>query len=106
MSKGIQIIDSEERFTLEIEGATLYMRRLGSGTLQELKSRLPVPPDSGQVNAEILDYVIIDWEGVSTPLGDVPVPCTRENKVALPAYIKAEVLRASQGARAEAQGSA
>lgn len=98
MSKGIQIIDPEERFTLEIEGATLHLRRMSSEALMGMESTASY---KGQLNELVLDYVLVDWEGVTTPLGDVAVPCTRENKLALPAFIKAKVLLASQWARAE-----
>lgn len=101
MSKGIQIIDPEERFSLEIEGATIHMRRLDSSALLGLEGLLGAGTDKSKFNEEVLDYVLVDWEGVTTPLGDVAVPCTRENKLALPAYIKAQVLQASQWARAE-----
>lgn len=102
MSKGIQIIDPEERFVLTVEGAELHVRRLDSDSLVAIERRLGPAAGRKEVNEEVLDYVLVDWRGVESPLGGAEVPCTRENKLRLPAAVKAKVLAASQLARAEA----
>lgn len=101
MSKGIQIIDPQERFHLEVEGAKLVLRRMDSATLLELERRHPGPANRQILNDEVLDYVLLDWSGVQSPLGEAQVPCSRENKLMLPSAVKLKVLAAAQGARAE-----
>lgn len=96
---GIQIIDPEERFTLEMDGARLTLRRMDSGTLMEIEQRCQKEPGVPR-NDQVLDYVLVDWEGVTSPLGEAEVPCTRENKLKLPAAVKLKVLAAAQGPRA------
>lgn len=104
MSQGIQIIDPEERFSLEIEGATFTLRRIDSAALLALERRQPgaAPGREGSLNDEVLDYILLDWQGVTSPLGLAEVPCTRENKLRLPAAVKLKILGAAQGPRAEA----
>ncbi len=102
MTMGIQIIDPEERFTLTVEGAELQVRRLDSEALTAIERRLGPAAERSALNQEVLDYVLVDWQGVTSPLGGTEVPCTRENKLRLPAAVKAKVLAASQLARAEA----
>lgn len=99
--KGIQIIDPEERFQLPLEGSVLQLRRLDSATQQALERRHAADPDRNALAEELLDHVILDWEGVTSPLGDAPVPCTRENKLRLPLAVKLRVMAAAQGLRAD-----
>ncbi len=101
MASGIQIIDPEERFALEVDGARLYLRRLDSATVLAVERRFAGKKDNNQANDELLDYVLLDWEGVGSPLGNVEVPCTRENKLRLPTKVKLKVMAAAQNARAE-----
>ena len=100
MSKGIQIIDPEERFPIEVDGARLWLRRIDSATLTAIERRHRRDPDRRKINEEVLDYVLLDWEGVTSPLGDTEVPCTRENKLRLPTAVKLKVLAAAQMPRA------
>ncbi len=99
--KGIQIIDPEERFPLPLEGAVFHLRRLDSATQQALERRHAADPDRNALAEDLLDHLILDWEGVTSPLGDAPVPCTRENKLRLPLAVKLRVMAAAQGLRAE-----
>lgn len=101
VSQGVQIIDPEERFTIEVEGASLTLRRVDSATLMALERRHNNQGDRRAVNDEVLDYALLDWSGVHSPLGQAEVPCTRENKLRLPASVKLKVLAAAHGARAE-----
>jgi hypothetical protein len=101
MTPGIQIIDPEERFRVEIDGAGLFLRRLDSATLAAIERRHPSDKGRQRINEEVLDYVLLDWEGVTDPLGGSEVPCTRENKLKLPTAVKLKVLAAAQLARAE-----
>ncbi|MFZ5586302.1 MAG: hypothetical protein ACOZHQ_10270 [Thermodesulfobacteriota bacterium] len=102
MSKGIQIIDPEESFELGLEGAVIRLRRLDSATQQALERRHAADPDRLGLADDLLDFVILDWEGVTSPLGEAAVPCTRANKLRLPLMVKTRVLAAAQGLRAEA----
>ena len=104
MSKGIQIIDPQERFTLEVDGASLTLRRIDSATLSAVERRHNNGQDRRAVNDDVLDYVLLDWDGVFSPLGETEVPCTRENKLHLPSAVKLKVLAAAHGLRAEGEG--
>lgn len=101
MSHGIQIIDPEERFTLSLNGASFTLRRIDSAALLALERRGELP--KAALNDEILDYILLDWEGVTSPLGAAEVPCTRENKLHLPGAVKLKLLGAAQGLRAETE---
>jgi hypothetical protein len=101
MSQGIQIIDPEERFALHLEGAVLFLRRLDSGTQRAIERRHQGGQDRGAVTDDVLDYIIQDWQGVGGPQGDLPVPCTRDNKLRLPSAVKLKALAAAQAPRAE-----
>ncbi|MBU2518513.1 MAG: hypothetical protein KKB57_13080 [Proteobacteria bacterium] len=98
MSQGVQIIDPEERFALEMETSSFVLRRIDSATMVALERRCR--GQEGSLNDEVLDYVLMDWEGVTSPLGGADVPCTRENKLRLPAAVKLKILSAAQGLRA------
>ncbi len=101
MSQGIQIIDPEERFTLSHQGASFTLRRIDSAAMVALERR--GGGHEAAFNDEVLDYVLIDWEGVTSPLGQAEVPCTRENKLKLPGAVKLKILGAAQGLRAQAE---
>jgi len=105
MARGIQIIDPQERFSLELEGAKLVLRRIDSETLMALERRVRGGAGRGgeagraereRLNDEVLDYVLLDWQGVSSPLDGSEVPCTAENKRRLPAAVKLKILAAAQ----------
>ncbi|KMY69142.1 hypothetical protein AAU61_06425 [Desulfocarbo indianensis] len=101
MVAGIQIIDPEERFRVEIDGAGLFIRRIDSAALMAIERRRQGEGNRQAINDDVLDYVLLDWEGVSSPLGDSQVPCTRENKLRLPTSVKLKVLAAAQMPRAQ-----
>lgn len=98
MSQGVQIIDPEERFALEVEGSAFSLRRIDSATMVALERRCQ--GQKGALNDEVLDYVLLDWEEVTSPMGGAAVPCTRENKLRLPAAVKLKILGAAQALRA------
>ncbi len=101
MKPGIQIIDPEERFRIEVDGAGLFIRRIDSATLMAIERRHQGSKDRRRINEDVLDYVLLDWEGVTSPLGESEVPCTRENKLKLPTAVKLKVLAAAQMPRAQ-----
>ncbi len=103
MSQGIQIIDPEERFPVEMEGAGFTLRRLDSATLMAIERRHKSEPDRNHINEDVLDYVLLDWRGVTSPLGGLEAPCTRENKLRLPTAVKLRLLAAAGHLRAESQ---
>ena len=100
MSKGIHLIDPEERFVLEAEGAKLTIRRIDSATMMAIERK--TGGDPGKAANEALDYALVDWEGVASPLGEIEAPCTRENKLRLPTSIKSRIMAALHRPRAEA----
>ncbi|BEQ17024.1 hypothetical protein [Desulfoferula mesophila] len=104
MSQGVQIIDPEERFDLTVDGSTFSLRRVDSATMVAMERRCR--GQEGVLNDEVLDYVLQQWSEVSSPLGGAAVPCTRENKLRLPAAVKLKILAAAQGLRAEGQAPA
>lgn len=104
MAKGIQIIDPEERFKVSIAGATFMIRRLDTASLMALERRHKgggKPSQKHTINDDILDYILQDWQQVGSPVGGGDVPCTRENKLALPTSIKLKLLASAQGVRAD-----
>ncbi|MBI5523876.1 MAG: hypothetical protein HY910_14710 [Desulfarculus sp.] len=101
MTPGIQIIDPEERFTLHLEGAQISLRRLDSASQRAMERRHQGAGQRAAVTDDVLDYVILDWQGVQSPLGGAEVPCTRDNKLRLPSAVKLKVLAACQAPRAE-----
>lgn len=104
MSKGIQIIDPEERFKISIDGADFMLRRLDSATLMALERRHKGGAKASQkhtINDDILDYIVQDWKNVGSPVGGDDVPCTRQNKLALPTSVKLKLLSLAQGVRAD-----
>lgn len=101
MTPGIQIIDPEERFTLHLEGAQIFLRRLDSNSQRAMERRHQGADQRASMTDDVLDYVILDWQGVMSPLGGAEVPCTRDNKLRLPSAVKLKVLAASQAPRAE-----
>lgn len=107
MSQGIQIIDPEERFELHMQGASFTLRRIDSAAMVALERRHAGnhADKEGRLNDEVLDYILVDWQGVTSPLGEAEVPCTRENKLRLPAGVKLRILTAAQGLRAESSHS-
>jgi hypothetical protein len=102
MTPGIQIIDPEERFRLDMDGAGLVLRRIDSAALAAIERRHANDKGRQRINEDVLDYVLLDWEGVTDPLGGSEVPCTRENKLKLPTAVKLKVLSAAQLPRAQA----
>ncbi|MBI4797441.1 MAG: hypothetical protein HY794_01625 [Desulfarculus sp.] len=101
MTPGIQIIDPEERFCLHLEGAQIFLRRLDSHSQRAMERRHQGAGQRASMTDDVLDYVILDWQGVMSPLGGAEVPCTRDNKLKLPSAVKLKVLTASQAPRAE-----
>lgn len=104
MTRGIQIIDPEERFTIDLEGASLTLRRVDSAAMRAIERRHNGGADRRAVNDDVLDYALVDWAGVYSPLGQAEVPCTRENKLKLPGAVKLKVLAAAQALRAAGKG--
>ena len=100
MSKGIHLIDPEERFILEAEGAKLTLRRIDSATMMAIERK--TGGDAAKAADEALDYALVDWDGVASPLGEVEVPCTRENKLKLPTSVKSRIMAALHRPRADA----
>ncbi len=104
MAKGIQIIDPEERFKVSIDGAVFMVRRMDTATLMALERRHKGASKAAQgqtINDDILDYILQDWQNVGSPVGGADVPCTRENKLALPTSVKLKLLASAQGVRAD-----
>lgn len=61
----------------------------------------PASAPAVDLAGEILDYVLLEWRGVTSPLGEAEVPCTRDNKLKLPTPVKLKILAAAQALRAE-----
>lgn len=103
MSQGIQIIDPEERFEVHMQEAVFTIRRIDSSTMLALERRHSAGSGGKEsfLNDDVLDYILVDWQGISSPLGGSEVPCTKENKLHLPANVKLRIISAAQGNRAE-----
>jgi len=102
----IEIVESEESFELPISDSVLTCRRFDSETYRQIEKKhtkknknhrsgvIFSETDDYAVNADLLDYMILDWKGIHSPLTKKEVPCTRENKLKLPGVIKVRIIEA------------
>ncbi len=100
----IQIISAREAFDVQIGESVFTIRRLHRDVIANSRRRhtriVPAEEPGAQprtevdeqaVNDDLVDYVIQAWTGVTGP-GDEDVPCTLENKLALPTSALGDLL--------------
>lgn len=102
----IEIVEDKESFELEIGDSKFTLRRFDSETYRQIEKRYTkktknhrtgivfTETDDYEVNAELLDYMILGWSGIKSPVSKEDVPCTKENKLKLPGSVKVRILEA------------
>jgi hypothetical protein len=102
----IEIVEEQETFEHAVGGSTLVLRRFDSEVYRDIEKRHTKrhknlrqggwieEQDSYAINADLLDYMVVDWKDVRSPSTKEDVPCTRENKLKLPNSVKIEILDA------------
>ena len=102
----IEIVEDQETFELEMGDSRFTLRRLDSETYKGIEKKHTKKEknlrtgqwirdvDDHAVNADVLDYVIVDWAGIRSPTTGDDVPCTKEMKQKLPGSVKLRILDA------------
>ena len=102
----IEIVESEESFELVIGDSTITCRRFDSEAYRQIEKKhtkknknhrtgvIYTETDDHAINCDLLDYMILSWEGIQSPLTKAEVPCTRENKLKLPGNVKVRIIEA------------
>ena len=102
----IEIVEDQETFELEIGDSRLKLRRFNAEEHKQIEKRHTKKEKnlrSGQwirdtddyaVNEDVLDYIILGWEGIKSPVTGEDVPCTKEMKQKLPGSVKLRILDA------------
>ena len=102
----IEIVESDESFELQIGDSVFTLRRFDSEIYRQIEKKhtkktknhrtgiIFSEADDYEVNADLLDYMVLDWGGIKSPLTKADVPCTRENKLKLPGSIKVQIIEA------------
>jgi len=100
----IEIVEADETFDLWIGDSKLTLRRFDSETYKQIEKKYTKKEknfrsggwikdvDEYAVNEDLLDYMIVSWEGIKSPTTGGDVPCTRENKLKLPGSIKVRII--------------
>jgi len=102
----IEIVEEQETFEYAVGDSTLILRRFDSEVYRDIEKRHTrrqknlrqggwiEEQDTYAINADLLDYMVVDWKDVKSPTTGDDVPCTRENKLKLPNSVKVAVLEA------------
>ena len=102
----VEIVEDKETFELEIGASALTLRRFDSEKYRQIEKKhtkrqknyrtgeMIKDPDEYAINADLLDYMIIDWKGIKSPTTGEDVPCTKELKLKLPGAVKLKITEA------------
>lgn len=102
----IEIIEDQETFELKIGKSTLTLRRFDTDIFKEIEKRHTTRTknlrqggwikeiDEYAVNEDLLDYMIVDWKKIKSPISHEDVPCTKEMKNKLPGSAKVQIIDA------------
>jgi len=102
----IEIVEEEETFELKIGKSTLTLRRFDTEVYRKIEARHTKKQknfrqggwikevDDFAVNEDLLDYMIVGWKDVKSPITGEDVPCSREMKIKLPSSVKIEIIEA------------
>lgn len=102
----IEIVEEEETFELFMGETKFTLRRFDSETYKDIERKhtkrhknfrqggFISEIDDYAVNEDLLDYMIVGWEGVKSPTTGQDVPCTREMKLKLPNTAKVQIVEA------------
>ena len=105
MGQFIEIVSDDERNLFESGESKIFYRRFDSEvfyriqkkwtTKKGIDKRTGMPKmetDDKQVNDELLDWLICEWQNIKDPKTGKDVPCTKENKLKLPSSIKTQLI--------------
>jgi len=102
----IEIIEDQETFQLEMGDSAFTLRRFDSETYRKIEKKhtkreknlrtgqIFREVDEYAVNADLMDYMIVDWKGIKSPTTGSDVPCTKEMKNKLPGSVKVQIVEA------------
>lgn len=102
----IEIVEDQETFDLEIGDSTLTLRRFDSEVYKKIEKKHTKKEknyrtgqvirdiDEYAVNADLLDYMIVDWKEIKSPTTGEDVPCVKEMKNKLPGAVKIQITEA------------
>ena len=102
----IEIIEDQETFELPIGESTLILRRFDTGIFKDIEKSHTTKSknlrqggwikevDEYAVNEDLLDYMIVGWKNVKSPISHEDVPCDKEMKNKLPSSVKVQVIEA------------
>ena len=102
----IEIIEDQETFEFQIGESTLTLRRFDTSIFKEIEKRYTTKSknlrqggwikeiDEYAVNEDLLDYMIVDWKNIKSPISHEDVACTKEMKNKLPSSVKVQIIEA------------
>ena len=102
----IEIVEDQETFELPIGESTLTLRRFDTSIFKDIEKRHTTKSknlrqggwikeiDEYAVNEDLLDYMIVDWKNIKSPISHEDVPCDKEMKNKLPSSVKVQVIEA------------
>ncbi len=105
----IELITADEVMTVGDADVEIVIRRIHPDVYREIRARHTrtveeaggvrrSEADEGEIDKDVLDYVIQAWpRGVVMP-GGAAAPCTRAMKAALPSRIRTQILTLAFGA--------
>ncbi|MBW2559972.1 MAG: hypothetical protein JRE40_03840 [Deltaproteobacteria bacterium] len=102
----IEIVEDQETFELAIGDSVLTLRRFDSEVYRRIEKKhtkkqknyrtgqMVREVDEYAVNLDLLDYMVVDWKNVKSPVSGEDVPCSKEIKAKLPGSIKMQITEA------------
>lgn len=102
----IEIIEDAETFELAMGKSSFTLRRFDSEVYKRIEKKhmkkqknhrtgqIFRDVDEYAVNADLLDHMIVGWQGIKSPTTGNDVPCTKETKNKLPGGVKVEIVEA------------
>jgi len=102
----IEIIEDQETFELAIGESSFTLRRFDSQVYKNIEKRHTTKSknlrqggwikevDEYAVNEDLLDYMIVDWKNIKSPISHEDVPCDKEMKNKLPGTVKVQIIEA------------
>ena len=99
----VEIIEDGEQFVKKIEDTEFILRRLSKEAAKRIRKRhtkktknfrtgtWEIEADDDAIGEDVIDYCIVGWKNVYSPVTGKPVECTRENKLKLPLNVIEEI---------------
>jgi len=98
----ITIVTDDETFDFPVGDSTFTLRRVPDDLARRTFKRHTPRAKPGRepetdffgVTNDVLEYAITGWSNIKQPVTKEDVPCTAENKLRLPATVKADIMDA------------